>query len=364
MYRPGAGLGKGEVSDMASQGLTSGRLAGQVALVSGATRGAGRGIARSLGAEGAIVYCTGRSTREAAATPGRPETIEQTAELIAQAGGTGIAVRVDHTREDEVAALIQRIEADHDRLDILVNDVWGGDALINWSVQFWGLDMRAVTTLMERSIFSHILTARYATPLIMKGERGLIVEVTDGELAGYRGQLLYDLVKSSVNRLAYAMAWDLARTKVTALAVSPGFLRSEAMLDNFGVTEANWRDAIAKNAPFAESETPLFVGRAVAALAADPDVGRWAGQALSAADLGKVYGFTDIDGRSPAFWDAVEAGLAVKLDQNGRYPPEARRMAMTRYTHTHLTPSLAPRARELAAQLGLEGLGAGLRPII
>jgi NAD(P)-dependent dehydrogenase (short-subunit alcohol dehydrogenase family) len=342
----------------------AGRLNGQVALVAGATRGAGRGIARSLGAEGATVYCTGRSTREAGATPGRPETIEETAEQVTQDGGTGIAVRVDHTREDEVAALIARIEAGHGRLDILVNDVWGGDGLIAWGGGFWTLDMDAVRTLMERSIFSHILTARHATPLMLKGERGLIVEVTDGDLAGYRGQLLYDLVKSSVNRLAYAMAWDLARTKVTAVAVSPGFLRSEAMLENFGVTEANWRDAIAKNAEFAESETPFFVGRAIAALAVDPDVGRRAGQALYAADLAAEYGFTDVDGRTPRFWAEVEAGLAAKLDENGRFPPEARWMALTRYTHIHLTPALAPRAHELAAQLGLERLGAGLQPII
>jgi len=311
-----------------------------------------------------MVYCTGRSTRGAPATPGRPETIEETAELVTQDGGTGIAMRVDHTREEEVAALVERIKVDHGRLDVLVNDVWGGDELIAWGGGFWTLDMAAVRALMERSIFSHVLTARYATPLLLEADRGLIVEVTDGNLGGYRGQLLYDLVKSSVNRLAYAMAWDLARTKVTALAVSPGFLRSEAMLDNFGVTEANWRDAIAKNAEFAESETPFFVGRAVAALAADPNVGRFAGQALFAADLAAEYGFTDVDGRTPDFWGAVEAGLEGKLDENGRFLPEARRMASTRYIHIHLTPALAPRAHELARQLGFERLGAGLQPIV
>ncbi len=342
----------------------AGRLSGRVALVAGATRGAGRGIARCLGAEDAVVYCTGRSTREAAATPGRPETIDETAKLVTQDGGTGIAVRVDHTREGEVQALIQRIEADHGRLDILVNDVWGGDALIAWGGGFWTLDMAAVRTLMERSIYSHVLTARYATPLLLKGESGLIVEVTDGDLAGYRGQLLYDLVKSSVNRLAYAMAWDLARTKVTAVAVSPGFLRSEAMLENFGVAEANWRDAIAKNAEFAESETPFFVGRAVTALAADPNVGRWAGAALYAADLAAEYGFTDVDGRTPAFWQGFDAALAAKTGPGGAIAPEARRMALNRYIHVHLTPAQAPMAHDLAAKLGLEGLGAGLKPIV
>jgi NAD(P)-dependent dehydrogenase (short-subunit alcohol dehydrogenase family) len=341
-----------------------GRLNGQVALVAGATRGAGRGIARSLGAEGAIVYCTGRSTREAGATPGRPETIEDTAEMVSADGGTGIAVRVDHTQEDEVAALVQRIEADQGRLDILVNDVWGGDEMIAWGAGFWTLEMAAVRTLTERAIYSHILTARYATPLMLKGESGLIVEVTDGNLAGYRGQLLYDLVKSSVNRLAYAMAWDLARTQVTAVAVSPGFLRSEAMLDNFGVTEANWRDAIAKNAEFAESETPFFVGRAIAALACDPKVGRWAGAALYAADLAAEYGFTDVDGRVPAFWPGFDAQIAAKTDADGKIRPEGRQMAMHRYIHLHLTPSEAERAHALAAQLGLDGLGAGLKPIV
>jgi NAD(P)-dependent dehydrogenase (short-subunit alcohol dehydrogenase family) len=271
---------------------------------------------------------------------------------------------VDHTREDEVAALVARIEADHGRLDILVNDVWGGDELVDWSQKFWDLDMGAAATLMERCIFSHVLTARHATPLMLKGERGLIVEVTDGTLGGYRGQLMYDLVKSSVNRLAYAMAWDLARTRITAIAVSPGFLRSEAMLDNFGVAEANWRDAIAKNAEFAESETPFLVGRAIAALAADPDVGRWSGAALLAADLAQEYGFTDVDGRSPRFWEGFDALIAAETDAHGALSRQGRRQALNRYIHLHLTPAHAARAHELAAQLGLEGLGAGLRPIV
>lgn len=344
--------------------MMPGPLESQVALVAGATRGAGRGIARCLGAAGAIVYCTGRSVRGASATPGRPETIEETAELVSQEGGTGVAIRVDHTREDEVAALVARIEADHGRLDVLVNDVWGGDELVSWGQKFWDLDMGAVSTLMERCIFSHVLTARYATPLMLKGERGLIVEVTDGTLGGYRGQLIYDLVKSSVNRLAYAMAWDLVRTKITALAVSPGFLRSEAMLDNLGVTEANWRDAIAKNAEFAESETPFFVGRAIAALAADPDVSRWAGAALFAADLAQEYGFTDVDGRSPRFWEGFDALIAAATDADGALTREGRGKALSRYIHLHLTPTHAARANELAAQLGLEGLGVGLRPIV
>ena len=187
-------------------------LDGQVALVAGATRAAGRGIALELAAAGAKVYCTGRSTRGHPATPGRPETIEETAELIGAAGGRAVAIRVDHTVETEVEALATRIRADEGRLDILVNDIWGGDDLVAWGAKFWTIDIAAVRTLVERAILSHLITARYLAPLMVEAKRGLIVEVTDGEFAGYRGQLLYDLIKSSVNRLAYAMAWDLAGT--------------------------------------------------------------------------------------------------------------------------------------------------------
>ena len=245
-------------------------LEGQVALVAGATRAAGRGIARELAAAGAKVWCTGRSTRGAPATPGRPETIEETAELIQAAGGEAIAVRVDHTVEAEVEALAARVKAEDGRLDILVNDIWGGDELIDWGAPFWKQDMAAVRTLVDRAVLSHWITARHFAPMMVEANRGLIVEVTDGEAAGYRSQLLYDFCKASANRLAYAMAWDLARTGVTALALSPGFLRSEAMLERFGVTEATWRDATRDDPDFAFSETPHFVGRAVAALAGRP----------------------------------------------------------------------------------------------
>ena len=245
-------------------------LAGQVALVAGATRAAGRGIARELAAAGAKVWCSGRSTREHPATPGRPETIEETAELIVAAGGAAVAVRVDHQQEAEVEALAARIRAEDGRLDILVNDIWGGDEITQWGAPFWKLDMTVARTLLDQAVFSHLITSRHMAPMMVEANRGLIVEVTDGSRAGYRGQLAYDWVKSSISRLAYAMAWDLARTGVTALAVSPGFLRSEAMLDRFGVGEDNWRDAVEKEAEFAYSETPHYVGRAVAALAADP----------------------------------------------------------------------------------------------
>lgn len=338
-------------------------LAGRVALVAGATRGAGRGIARELAAAGAKVYCTGRSTLGHAATPGRPETIDETARLIVEAGGAAVAVRVDHTKEAEVVALATRLRAEAGRLDVLVNDIWGGDALVDWSAKFWTLDLAAAGALAEQAVFSHLITSRHLAPLMVEAKRGLIVEVTDGELSGYRGQLLYDLVKASVNRLAYAMAWDLVGTGVTALAVSPGFLRSEAMLDRFGVAEANWRDAVKGDSAFAYSETPRYIGRAIAALAADPAVGRKSGQAFFVDALADEYGFTDVDGESPRFWRNIEAWLDRQMAGAGELGPQARRMAAARYGMIHLTPARAEQARTYAAALGLAGLGDGLRPV-
>ncbi len=338
-------------------------LEGQVALVAGATRGAGRGIAVALGEAGATVYCTGRSSRASGPSPlGRPETIEETAERVAAAGGTGIAVRVDHTVEAEVQALVARIDAEQGRLDLLVNDIWGGDSLIDWSAKFWDLDMTAVRSLVDQAVFSHLITARCAAPLMIRGGRGLIVEITDGHHDGYRGNLLYDLVKSTVNRLGYAMAWDLQGTGVTALTLSPGFLRSEAVLGHFGVAEENWRDAVAKDPFFAESETPLFVGRAVAALAADPHVALEAGRVLFATDLAAGYGFTDVDGRTPAFYrmfDKVTDELAARP---GELEPDERFLVFARYLQIHREPANADRARRLAARLGLDRLGPGLGP--
>jgi NAD(P)-dependent dehydrogenase (short-subunit alcohol dehydrogenase family) len=337
-------------------------LDGKVALVAGATRGAGRGIACMLGAAGAVVYCTGRSGAGQASPMGRPETIEQTAVLVGGHGGEGVAVRTDHTRESEVAALIARIEAERGRLDILVNDIWGGDAMVDWSAKFWQLDIATVRALVEQAILTHLITARHAAPLMLRQGSGLIVEVSDGHHEGYRGHLLYDLVKSTVNRLAYDMAWDLYGTGVTALALCPGFLRSEAVLDHFGVSEANWRDAVAKDRFFAESESPFFVGRAVAALAADPEVHRKAGQVLFAADLAEAYGFTDVDGRRPAFqpmFERVTAGLAAR---EGDLSPDERFLAFARYLQIHREPAQAGYARPLAAKLGLSDLGPGLGP--
>ena len=337
-------------------------LDGKVALVAGATRGAGRGIACMLGAAGAVVYCTGRTAAGQASPMGRPETIEQTAALVDAQGGEGVAVRVDHTREDEVAALVARIEAERGRLDLLVNDIWGGDPMIDWSAKFWALDIGAVRALVDQALLSHLIAARHAAPLMLRQGAGLIVEVSDGHHDGYRGQLLYDLVKSAVNRLGYAMAWDLHGAGVTALTLCPGFLRSEAVLDHFGVAEANWRDAVAKDPFFAESESPAFVGRAVAALAADPEVHRRTGQVLFAADLAEAYGFTDLDGRRPAFHPMFERVTGELAAREGDLSPDERFLVVARYLQIHREPAEGAQARRLAAKLGLADLGPGLGP--
>ena len=340
-----------------------GPLDGKVALVAGATRGAGRGIACMLGAAGAVVYCTGRTGAGQASPMGRPETIEETAALVGQHGGEGVAVRTDHTREEEVVALIARIEAERGRLDILVNDIWGGDPMVDWSVKFWALDIGTVRALVDQAILSHLITARHAAPLMLRQGSGLIVEVSDGHHEGYRGQLLYDLVKSGVNRLGYAMAWDLHGTGVTALALCPGFLRSEAVLGHFGVAEANWRDAVTKDPFFAESESPFFVGRAVAALAADPGVNLKAGQVLFAADLAQEYGFTDVDGRRPAFHPMFERVTAELAGRDGELDANQRFLVLARYMQVHREPAEAAQAGRLAARLGFEDLGPGLGPV-
>ena len=292
-------------------------LSSKIALVAGATRGAGRGIARALGEAGATVYGTGRSARQRLAGT-RPETIDETAELVTAAGGHGIAVRVDHTVPDEVAALVARIEREQGRLDVLVNDVWGGDELTEFGKPFWEVSLEKGRTMLERAVFSHIVTARYATPLLMRTGGWLIVEITDGDSFQYRGNLFYDLVKTSVIRLAFAYARELRRKGVTAVAVTPGFLRSEAMLEHFGVTEATWRDAGQKDPNFLASETPLFVGRAIAALAADPEVARKSGRVLASWTLSDEYGFTDADGARPHwgryFEETYGAGLLKPCD--------------------------------------------------
>jgi NAD(P)-dependent dehydrogenase (short-subunit alcohol dehydrogenase family) len=342
--------------------MTDKPLSSRVALVAGATRGAGRGIARELAHAGAKVYCTGRSTRLGGATPGRPETIDETVDMIVAEGGKAVSVRVDHSKESEVEALAARLRREEGRLDILVNDIWGGDELIDFQAKFWMLDIAKVRQLIEQGILTHLITSRHMTPLMLEAGRGLIVEITDGELPGYRGQLLYDFVKASVNRLAYAMAFDLIGTGVTALAVSPGFLRSEAMLDLFKTDEANWRDGAKLNPSFVWSESPRYIGRAIAALAADPNVASKAGQALWGAALAREYGFTDSDGSRPDFWLSVEHWLEQEMAKPDELFPGARQMALARYGHIHKSPERARQAAVYAKKLGFEGLSPALGP--
>ena len=281
-------------------------LAGRVALVAGATRGAGRAIAVELGALGAIVYGSGRSTRAGRSVLNRPETIEETAERVTAAGGTGIAVRCDHSQPDDVVALIDRIRADHGRLDVLVNDVWGGDHLVTWGKTLWEHPLDATLTVLRNGIETHLITSHLAMPLVLKSPDGLVVEVGDGKGdAPYRTNVPYDLVKTSVVRLGEALAWELAPHGVTAVSVTPGFLRSEMMLETFGVTEETWREAAARVEYFEHSETPHLLGRGVAALAADADRARFAGRCLGSWDLMHEYGFTDADGTRPD-WGAVD----------------------------------------------------------
>jgi NAD(P)-dependent dehydrogenase (short-subunit alcohol dehydrogenase family) len=284
-------------------------LQGKVVLVAGATRGAGRGIAVELGAAGATVYVTGRTTRDQQSEYARPETIEETAELVSAAGGNGIAVRVDHLVADEVKRLVDRIRAEQGRLDVLVNDMWGGENLKEWNKPVWEHDLQNGLRLLSLGVHTHLITAHYALPLLIERPGGLLVEVTDGTAAynadHYRINPFYDLAKVAVTRMAWAHAKDLAPHGGTSVSITPGWLRSEMMLEAFGVTEENWRDAALKSPHFVISETPRFVGRAVAALAADPARARWNGQSLSSGELAKVYGFTDVDGSRPDAWRYV-----------------------------------------------------------
>lgn len=278
-------------------------LTGKIALVAGATRGAGRQIAVQLGAAGATVYATGRSTRERRSEMGRPETIEETAELVTAAGGTGIGVAVDHLDPEQVRRLVARIDAEQGRLDVLVNDIWGADPLITWEKPVWEQPLDAGFRTLRLAVDTHIITSHFALPLLIRNPGGLVVEIGDGTKeyndTEYRLSVFYDLAKVSVNRLAFSQAHELAPHGATAVALTPGWLRSEAMLEHFGVTEATWRDGAATDAHFVMSETPAFVGRAVAALAADPDRARWNGKSVDSGGLAQVYGFTDLDGTRP-----------------------------------------------------------------
>ena len=285
-------------------------LEGKVALVAGGTRGAGRGISVELRAAGATVYVTGRTSGSGRSEMSRPETIEETAALGDEAGGRGIAVRVDHLDPEQVRALVERIDREQGRLDVLVNDVWGGDPLAEWNKPVWEHSLEKGLRLLRLAVDTHIITSHFAIPLLISKPGGLVVEITDGTAeynANYRGTvgLYYDLAKVSAIRLALVQADELGPHGATALSLTPGWLRSEMMLENYGVSESNWREATTRTPHFAISETPRFVGRAVAALAQDPDVSRWNGKSLSSGQLAKVYGFTDLDGSQPDCWRYV-----------------------------------------------------------
>ncbi|MFE8958290.1 SDR family oxidoreductase [Streptomyces iakyrus] len=284
-------------------------LQGKVALVAGATRGAGRGIAVELGAAGATVYVTGRSTRARRSEYDRPETIEDTADLVTAAGGRGIAVPTDHLDRAQVKALVDRIADEQGRLDVLVNDIWGGETLFEWDAPLWEHDLDNGLRLLRLAVETHAVTSHHALPLLLRNPGGLVVEVTDGtadyNAENYRVSFFYDLAKASVLRMAFALGHELGPRGATAVALTPGWLRSEIMLDVYGVSEENWRDALERVPHFAISETPHYVGRAVAALAADAEVARWNGQSLSSGGLAQVYGFTDLDGSRPDAWRYV-----------------------------------------------------------
>jgi NAD(P)-dependent dehydrogenase (short-subunit alcohol dehydrogenase family) len=290
-------------------------LTGRVALVAGATRGAGRGIAVQLGAAGATVYVTGRTTRRERSEMNRPETIEETAALVDEAGGRGIAVRVDHLVPEQVRALVARIEAEQGALHVLVNNIWGATTM-EWNKTAWESTLDLGLRTLRLAVDTHAITSHFAIPLLIRTPGGLVVEVTDGtaeyNATRYRVSFFFDLAKAANIRMAFALAHELKPHRATAVGLSPGWLRSEAMLDAYGVTESNWRDATKKSPHFAISETPAFVGRAVAALAQDPDVARWNGQTLSSGQLARVYGFTDLDGSQPDAWryltEVEEAG--------------------------------------------------------
>jgi NAD(P)-dependent dehydrogenase (short-subunit alcohol dehydrogenase family) len=283
-------------------------LEGRIALVAGATRGAGRGIAAELGAAGATVYVTGRSTRTQKSEMNRPETIEETAELVDRNGGKGIPIRVDHLKPDEVRALVERIKRDHGALDILVNDIWGATKM-EWNKSVWESDLEYGLKTLRLAVDTHAITSHFALPLLIEKRGGLVVELTDGtseyNATNYRVSFFYDLAKAAVNRMAFSLAHELQPHGATAVALTPGWLRSEVMLDAYRVTEANWRDATKISPHFAISESPAFAGRAVVALASDPDAMRWSGQVLSSGQLSRHYGFTDIDGSQPDAWRYV-----------------------------------------------------------
>jgi NAD(P)-dependent dehydrogenase (short-subunit alcohol dehydrogenase family) len=287
-------------------------LAGRVALVAGATRGAGRALAVELARAGAYVYATGRSSRTAGPSElGRPETIEETGDLMRAAGGDGSAVRVDHLEPTEVDSLVRRIDDERGRLDVLVNDIFGGDGYAQWHTPMWEHDLAGGLRMLRLGVDTHVITSAFAIPLLLRTGAGLLIEVNDGTTsfnANYRPVVgfYYDLVKATVDRMVKSFDAELADHSVTALGVTPGWLRSEQMLDNFGVTEDNWRDALVNVPGFAISESPTYLGRGVAALAADPDASRFGGRVLTSRQLADEYGLTDVDGSRPDCWGYIE----------------------------------------------------------
>lgn len=313
---------KSRVGDKAiARHRSSGSLRGEVAVVAGATRGAGRGIARALGEAGATVYVTGRSVVGNRSHYNRPETIEETGEMIAAAGGSAVPVRVDHTVESEVETLFQRVIRDHGKLDLLVNSIAGEDPLMAQWCPFWKTDLTNAEAALRQSLLSHIITAKHAAAHMIQNRRGLIVEVTENDLLSAGGNPVTQSVKLVLKGLALNMAAELRPYDVAAVAITPGFLRSETMLERFGVSEGNWRDAGKKDKNFLESESPLFVGRAVAALAADPEILKQSGQLLSSWEVGRKYRLTDADGRRPDWGTA-------KIDFS-KHPGELLRLMKT-----------------------------------
>jgi NAD(P)-dependent dehydrogenase (short-subunit alcohol dehydrogenase family) len=295
-------------------------LAGRVAVVAGATRGAGRGIAAALGEAGATVICTGRSSASGTLRSDydRPETIEETAELVTALGGVGVAIAVDHLDPAQVRDLAERLRGEYGCIDILVNDIWGAEVLkgppSTWNKPMWELDLDAGLRTVRLGVETHLITSHCLLPLLVTRPGGLLVEVTDGtaefNAQNYRVSVFYDLAKVAVNRIAFSQGHDLAPFGATAVAVTPGWLRSEMMLDNYAVTESNWQTAMEPRADgypiapgaFTQSESPRFVGRGVAAIASDPDRARWNQRSASSAQLAHEYGFADVDGRQPDAW--------------------------------------------------------------
>ena len=282
-------------------------LEGQVALVTGATRGAGRGIAIELGAAGATVYCTGRTTRRQRSPLNRPETIEETAERVTAAGGRGIAIQVDHMDISQVRDLVQRIENEQDgQLDVLVNDIWSGQGELtkNWHRPFWEHDLASRLAIYHNAVDTHIITSWHVAPIMVRRKTGLIVGTTDGEPHWYHDNLFYDLSKKSVMRLAVAYAEEMSSYGITGIAVSPGHLRSEEMLEDMGITEETWQDwywnnPVAEHRDWLASESPRYTGRVIAALAADPEVSRWNGQTTAVRELAAHYDTMDVNGATP-----------------------------------------------------------------